>query len=193
MRRGRNGAGGAARLVIAAAALVAVLATAPGAEATGRPNIVVITTDDQPFSTHKRKYMPRLFGELVDKGISFSQAVQAVPLCCPARATLVTGQYPHNHGVTGNQPGYPNLIGKNNVLPVWLKRAGYRTAHVGKWMHGYEGVAGTTPAPGWDRWFTQLDVRRYWNYDLSVNGRRSAASPSTFSTTLTRPTAGRRA
>lgn len=116
--------------------------------------------------------MPETFRRLVDSGTSFSNAVVNVPLCCPSRATLLTGQYAHNHGVLTNSPGYPALREPRNVLPVWLRRAGYRTAHFGKWLHGYETVRGSRPAPGWGRWLTQLDRRRYYDYNLSDDGRK---------------------
>jgi len=156
--------------------LVATLAVGPPAPAEAkraqpRPNIVLITSDDQPLSTFQRDYMPRTFRRLVDPGTSFTDAVVNVPLCCPSRATLLTGQYPHNHGVLSNSPGYGALRGPRNVLPVWLRQSGYRTAHFGKWLHGYEGLRGSRPAPGWGRWLTQLEPRRYYDYRLSTDGR----------------------
>jgi N-acetylglucosamine-6-sulfatase len=147
------------------------VAVAP-ATAAERPNLVLITTDDQPLSTFEREYMPRTFRRLVDRGTSFDDAVLNVPVCCPSRATLLTGQYPHNHGVLTNDPGYGALSERRNVLPEWLRRAGYRTGHFGKWLHGYERVAGVDPAPGWDRWYTQLNRRRYYDYSISVDGRK---------------------
>lgn len=161
----------AALVVLALCA--ASLGAAPQADAAKRPpNIVLITTDDQPLSTFQREYMPRTFERLVDGGTSFSDAVVNTPVCCPSRASLLTGQYPHNHGVLTNSPGYASLVGKRNVLPVWLRRAGYRTAHFGKWLHGYEKLRKRKPAPGWNRWYTQLKKRDYYDYNLSSDGRR---------------------
>lgn len=157
-------------LALAGSALAAV--AAPPAEAAKRPNLVLITTDDQPPRTFQRQYMPRTFRDLVDRGTNFTDAIVNVPLCCPSRSTLLTGQYGHNHRVLSNRPGYPRLRGKSNVLPKWLQRAGYRTAHVGKWLHGYDAAKGKQAAPGWDRWFTQYKRRRYYNYRVS-NGRKT--------------------
>ena len=136
------------------------------------PNIVLITTDDQPLSTFEREYMPRTFEQLVDRGTSFSDAVVNVPVCCPSRASLLTGQYPHNHGIFTNSPGYADLRDKRDVLPAWLGEAGYRTGHFGKWLHGYEKLRKRKPAPGWDRWYTQLKKRNYYDYKLSSDGKR---------------------
>ena len=61
------------------------------------------------------------------------------PLCCPSRATYLTGQYAHNHGVIHNAGpfgGYARLD-HTNTLPVWLQQAGYRTIHVGRYLNGY--------------------------------------------------------
>jgi arylsulfatase A-like enzyme len=82
---------------------------------------------------------------------------------------MLTGQYAHNHGVLWND--YALLRDKESVLPVWLRRAGYRTAHVGKWLNHAESADGRTrAAPGWDRWFTSVAPRRYYDYDLEVDG-----------------------
>lgn len=145
-----------------------------------RPNIVLIVSDDQPISSFRRDVMPRTFQNLVRPGVEFTDAVDAEPLCCPSRATMITGQYGHNTNVLSNRPGYSDLRKKRNVLPVWLRQAGYRTIHVGKWLHGYDDVAGSKPAPGWDRWVAQMDPRAYYDYKLSVQGRvrRYGTDPS---------------
>ena len=71
---------------------------------------------------------------------------------------LITGQYAHNDGVTSNGVGYPGLVDKGNVLPVWLQQAGYLTFHVGKFMNGYQNFAHppSTVPPGWDQWYSYL-------------------------------------
>ena len=76
-----------------------------------------------------RRVMPKVNRLLRDHGTRFKNAFLTTPLCCPSRATLLTGQYGHNNGVLKNT--YPSLRQKRNVLPAWLRRAGYVTAHVG--------------------------------------------------------------
>ena len=73
------------------------------------------------------------------RGTSFSNAVDSFPLCCPARATFITGQYAHNHGVAGNfyPYGWYGMKHRRNILPAWLQKSGYRTALIGKWLNGY--------------------------------------------------------
>jgi arylsulfatase A-like enzyme len=137
------------------------------------PNIVLIRTDDQTAAQLNASVMPETTRLLVDRGTRFTQALVATPQCCPSRAATLTGQYGHNNGVTSNFPGYPDLRHKGNTLPVWLREAGYRTAHVGKYLNGYTSVADRPDvAPGWDIWATVPGgASRYYDYAMSVNGR----------------------
>lgn len=135
-----------------------------------QPNIVLVMTDDQAPRTQIPEAMPNLFTKLIPRGTTFSDYVVTTPLCCPSRASLLTGQYGHNNGVLRNF--YPDLKQNRNVLPAWLQHAGYNTAHVGKFLNSYEANEGgaAAVAPGWDLWFTQLEKRRYYNWKASKNG-----------------------
>ena len=158
-------------LITAIAACLAALfagAAAP-AMAKPRPNIVVVETDDQTLEMLRHDTMPNVLREIGARGITFSDFVTQ-SLCCPSRASFITGQYPHNDGVFSNTPGYPELIDKRDTLPVWLRRAGYRTGLVGKFLNGYESSRGAKPAPGFDEWFNLLD-NRYFRTPISDNGR----------------------
>ena len=95
-------------------------------------------------------------------------------LCCPSRATFLTGQYSHNNGVRGNTPpngGYQELD-KSNTLSVWLQRSGYYTVHLGKFLNGYGRQNPTEIPPGWSEWHGSVDptTYRYYNYTLNENG-----------------------
>ena len=85
-------------------------------------------------------------------GTTFDQAIDSFPLCCPSRATNLTGQYAHNHGVLHNAPPFGGFIQLDgtSTLPVWLQAAGYRTMHVGRYLNGYEAKYGIPP--GWTDW-----------------------------------------
>jgi N-acetylglucosamine-6-sulfatase len=174
------------RIVLGCAALLVVsglgVASSPsiGGPARARavdavqPNIVLIQADDQTFSQFTRKVMPKTKRLLARHGTSFTDYIATTAQCCPSRASFLTGQYAHNHGVTSNNVGYGGLVDKGNVLPVWLKRAGYRTAHVGKFMNGYTQATGDPAevAPGWDDWQTLFSGSgHYYDYYLSNNGR----------------------
>jgi N-acetylglucosamine-6-sulfatase len=137
------------------------------------PNIVLVMTDDQALSQVGPQYLPKITNLLQSQGTTFENAFLTTPLCCPSRASLLTGQYGHNNGVLTNS--YRYLRAERNVLPAWLHRAGYVTAHVGKFLNRYQrNVHRTAVAPGWEQWYTQLDTSQdtYYDWDLSKNGRK---------------------
>jgi N-acetylglucosamine-6-sulfatase len=136
----------------------------------GGPNFLVVLMDDQAENSFKARYMPQTFRWIVGPGTLFRNGLAAPPLCCPDRAGFLTGGYPHNSGVFSNHPGYSTLKGKGNTLPVWLTRAGYRTALIGKYLNHYYGQEGLTPAPGWGQWFAQTNREQYYDYPVSDNG-----------------------
>lgn len=152
------------------AAALALAALAAPAGAASRPNIVLIVTDDQTLASYEERTMPLTQRLLGGEGTTFSEAIVTTPLCCPSRAALLTGQYGHNNGVLRNT--YEALRDKENVLPTWMRRAGYATIHVGKFMNQYSDATGddSEVAPGWDEWHSVV-APRYYDYDLQVNGR----------------------
>ena len=147
----------------------------PGAK--GAPNFVIVMTDDQAIRS--LSFMPAVRHLLGERGMTFTKSFTTTPECCPARATFLTGQYSHNHGVLSSDPpegGYAALEDRDNILPVWLQAAGYRTAHVGKYLNGY-GIEsrGSDPSEvpeGWDSWSAPVngtEDRRY-GYTLNIDG-----------------------
>ena len=160
---------------LAAAALLAALvlaapAGAGAADRPSRPNIVLIVTDDQTLPTYTKEVMPKTTRLLEGTGTRFTNAFVTTPLCCPSRASMLTGQYGHNNGVLTN--AYGGLAEKGNTLPAWLQAAGYRTMHLGRYLNFYEPV--TAPhevAPGWDEWRTITRGTDYFDYELEVGGR----------------------
>jgi N-acetylglucosamine-6-sulfatase len=144
-----------------------------------RPNVIVVETDDQ---SNDMSPLPIVLDKLGRFGTTFRNSYASFPLCCPSRATFLTGQYAHNHHViqTDLPNGY-NGLDHTNTLAVWLQRSGYRTAMVGKYLNGYglndgipEPVADTKEIPpGWSEWYALTsgsDQRRY-QYKLNENGR----------------------
>jgi N-acetylglucosamine-6-sulfatase len=146
---------------------------AAGGRGPAQPNVLVVMTDDQAIAGWLDA-MPRIRREIVRRGTTFDESFVSNPLCCPSRATFLTGQYGHNNGVLENETGYPVLRKPGWVLPAWLQRAGYRTAHVGKWLHHYEDEPGTDagikPPPGWNEWDGLLRAE-YYDYEMSVDGK----------------------
>jgi N-acetylglucosamine-6-sulfatase len=158
---------------VLAAAMVAGWMAAE-AQASPRPNIIVIQTDDQGPGMISSRVMPGLARLIRSHGTTFTDYVTSGPLCCPSRAVLLTGQYGHNNGVLWDNPNpYGDLVDKGNTLPVWLQRAGYRTAHLGKYLNLYARFVGdpNEVPPGWDEWHTILEPVDYYDYVLRENGK----------------------
>ena len=137
-----------------------------------RPNVLVIETDDQTLeSIRVMDNVNTLIGE---QGATFRNSFVNFSLCCPSRATFLTGQYMHNHRVFGNKGAgggahrFQELHGTNH-LAVWLRNSGYYTAMIGKYLNGY-GNQPPVPA-GWSEWqATAPDDQRVYNYTLNNNG-----------------------
>ena len=121
-----------------------------------RPNIVFVMTDDMPERLWNT--MPTLRERVKASGARFSNAYVTQSLCCPSRATILTGEYPHNHGITGNLPPnggeaeFRSSMKDRDTVATRVKAAGYRTALIGKYMNGY---AGEYEPPGWSYWFAE--------------------------------------
>lgn len=157
---------GGARLTATAQA-----ANAKPAKAKGRPNILVIESDDQTLESQRvMNETNRLIG---GRGATFRDSFVSNPLCCPSRATFLTGQYSRNNGVrTNNLPdgGYSKL-NNNDTLPVWLQDSGYYTALIGKYLNGYEKTPQPqTIPPGWTSWQGTTKTYKFYDYQLNENG-----------------------
>jgi arylsulfatase A-like enzyme len=137
-----------------------------------RPNVLVLMTDDQ--TVESMRVMPNVKTLIADQGVTFDNSFVSYSLCCPSRATFLTGQYAHNHGVWGNTApngGYYKLD-STNTLPVWLQRAGYQTIHLGKYLNQYGTRNPREIPPGWGQWYGTPDpsTYRYLNYQINENG-----------------------
>ncbi len=129
------------------------------AQTASRPNILFVMTDDQPKNTMIA--MPQVKSRVRDMGLSLSNAYVSESLCCPSRASILRGQYPHNTGVMRNDP--PNggaqtfrESGKEaSTVATMLMQSGYATGLVGKYMNNYD--ASYKP-PGWRYWYAKADA-----------------------------------
>ncbi len=144
-----------------------------------KPNIIVLLTDDQ--ESRSMRVMKITAKKLKRNGVTMKRFYDNFPLCCPSRATLLTGQYAHNHHVLSNTApdggyGVFNELHGENYLPLWLQDAGYRTSYVGKYLNEYAepDEYGTVPSDvplGWDDWHVLAPSRaQYFNYTLNQNG-----------------------
>lgn len=102
-----------------------------------RPNILLITTDQQRFDTIHAAGNPYIrtphLNWLADSGIRFSRCYSDAPVCVPARATIMTGRSGYRNNLTVNTTDIPPIDGATS-LPGMLTRAGYQTRAQGK-MH----------------------------------------------------------
>lgn len=181
----------AAAVVGVLAALLPILSSEPEAlaQAPERPNVVVIMTDDQDLAS--LAVMDNVRRHIARRGVTFENAFATFPLCCPSRASFLTGQYAHNHGVTDNSPpkGGFQAFDDRATLPVSLRRDGYRTGWVGKYMNGYDKSRVRTARerrdfpPGWSEWRAML-TGHYLGWEMNDNGtlRRFGKRPADYQT-----------
>src|SRR5215213_4979260 len=174
-----------------------------GVPTANKPNIVFILADD--MRKDDLTYMPKTRSVLKTKGMSFLNAFVSNPLCCPARATIMRGQYAHNTGVCsdmgsdmantseGGWKAYRNNGLEQDNVATRLDAAGYRTGLFGKYLNGYN-QGNTYIPPGWDRWFG-AGAFRYFDYDANDQGtirhfggtiRHFGASDSNYVTDVVR-------
>jgi len=163
---------------------LACLLLSPGLRAappTDRPNIIFILMDDlrwdemdYPFVT-----VPNI-RRLAREGVHFRNAFVTTPLCSPSRASFLTGQYAHKHGITDNTDRSPRSH-ELLTFPRILHDAGYETAFIGKWHMGLDDHA----RPGIDYWVSVKGQGRYLDPEFNVNGRRERI-PGYFTDILNR-------
>lgn len=147
--------------------------------AAAQPNFVLILSDDQRWDTVDATHaspnragavMPNVVGELTNSGVTFTNGHVTTALCCPSRASILSGQYAHRTGVLDNNPpdGGFEAFDDSSTIATWLQAAGYRTGFVGKYLNGYNTGSPYIP-PGWDEWHVQVQVK-FYDYDLNDNG-----------------------
>ena len=127
------------------------------------PNIVFILSDDQSWTDYsfmgdENIETPRI-DKFVSESLTFTRGYVPTPLCSPSLATIITGLYPKDHGILGNDKVYErgNIRGKERAeaykpvisafekqttLPDMLKEKGYLSFQTGKWWHGNHKIGG---------------------------------------------------
>ncbi len=142
-----------------------------------RPNVVVFVLDD--LDAASVAFMPAVGSLLTAQGMTFSRFFATTPLCGPSRATLLRGQYAHNHGIehnSGTPTGWRIFSStgmESATMGTLFAEAGYETALIGKYLNGYAPSEDPTYIPpGWDTWVSPIDHAAYaeFDYDLNVNG-----------------------
>jgi arylsulfatase A-like enzyme len=144
------------------------------------PNIVFVLTDD--LSMNLLQYMPNV-QTMQRQGLTFNDYFVSDSLCCPSRASIFTGNFPHDTGIysnTGRHGGFDQFYARGeeqHTFATALHGAGYRTAMMGKYLNGYMGGQANPSAapptyvpPGWDRWDVAGWGYPEFNYVLNENG-----------------------
>lgn len=150
------------------------------------PNVVLVLTDDQNVAS--LAHMPEVLERVAARGVRFVNAFATTPVCSPSRASLLTGRYPHHHGITHNFDA-ARAFGSTDHVGRWFRDAGYRTALIGKYMN-MTGAMGAAVPPHWDHWVAHIEEgetgtgRGYFEYSLNENGRRIpfGSRPQDYST-----------
>ena len=140
-----------------------------------RRNVVFVLSDDHRYDfmsfmddpgTPKFLETPNM-DRMARQGAHIRNASASTPLCAPSRASILTGQYAHEHGVIDNQHTKTNHV---PFFPEHLQDAGYETAFIGKW-HTYQ-IDSTQPRPGFDHWISFEGQGSYFNPTLNINGKQ---------------------
>jgi N-acetylglucosamine-6-sulfatase len=137
-----------------------------------RPNVIVIVTDDQSADSIPNAYdvMPFLQHRALDPNdhwVVFDHAYVNTPLCCPSRATMLTGRFPHHTGVQDNEDA--ETFDETSTIATWLHGAGYQTGLVGKYLNLYPFERPAYVPVGWDRWWARQQgpvTSLYYDYAL---------------------------
>lgn len=141
-----------------------------GASPANRPNVVVILTDDQRWDQMSCAWHPFLHTPQLDRiaaeGARFTNAFVATSLCSPSRASFLSGQYAHSHGVLDNFTDFPKDLAS---YPKQLHAEGYATAYVGKWHMGEDD---DSPRPGFDHWISHTGQGSYFDNTFNVDSER---------------------
>jgi len=139
-----------------------------------RPNFVIVQTDD--MTVDDLKVMPGVRALIGAAGATFEQMLTPFALCCPSRASLMTGCYPHNTKVQANFPPAGGFVPWEKVngqkhTAYWLEQSGYHTVHIGKYINGYgqyNRPVKRVPS-GWSEWYGTSDPSTYQMYGYRMN------------------------
>ena len=169
-----------------------------------KPNIVVVMADD--MRADDLRFMPSVHDLVASQGLKFRNSFSPYPLCCPARASFLSGQYAHNHKVFGNhRPFGFGSFDDSRTVATSLHDAGYRTGFVGKYLNNYglfdSRVTGKpswkyVPA-GWTDWYGMLQrpprlfdrypsggTYHYFHTIFNVNGRTDDTHKGEYQTNV---------
>ena len=178
----------------AAPARVATSAEATSSPALERPNVVVLVTDDQAWDSltyrpigypEPMPYLSDRLTDAADHWVTFNNAFVNTALCCPSRATILSGQNSHHTGVLNQTKG--SVFRDSSTFATWLRAAGYYTGYFGKHLNGWPWARGNVTPPGWDQsalYDYRIGSERFYDYGLVTGGtvERHGSAPGDYLT-----------
>ncbi|XP_066225916.1 N-acetylglucosamine-6-sulfatase isoform X3 [Saccopteryx leptura] len=157
------------------------LGVSRGAAGSRRPNVVLLLTDDQDEVLGGMTPLKKTKALIGEMGMTFSSAYVPSALCCPSRASILTGKYPHNHHVVNNtlegncsSKSWQKIQEPNTFPAILRSMCGYQTFFAGKYLNEYGApdAGGLEHVPlGWSYWYALEKNSKYYNYTLSINGK----------------------
>ena len=157
-----------------------------------RPNVVFILADDLGYgdlgcNNYGATDTPHI-DALMREGVNLSQHYSASALSAPARATLMTGRYPHRCGVIDTiSAGQMNCLAtRETTMAETFRASGYTTGLVGKWHLGHVAPDYHPSQRGFDRWVSfDGGASSYWKWQLDDNGTKREADGRYLTDVLT--------
>lgn len=148
-----------------------------------RPNIIFILSDDHRYDfmgfTGKVPFLETpAMDKMASEGVYLRNAFVTTSLCSPSRASILTGQFSHHHGVVDNQSPIADSV---RFFPAYLRESGYHTAFIGKWHMGHDSAE---PRKGFDHWISFRGQGVYYNPTLNINGEEVTYGDSAYITDL---------
>jgi len=134
-------------------------------------NVIFILSDDHRYDFMSFMGKPSFLetpnmDRLAHEGAHLQNTFVSTSLCSPSRASILTGQYAHNHGVVDNITSVP----KGTIFfPQYLQEIGYKTAFTGKWHMGW---GSDEPRPGFDHWVSFRGQGVYYDPTLNIDGKK---------------------
>jgi arylsulfatase A-like enzyme len=154
-----------AAATVVAVALLSPIAAPPARALPQRPDVILIVTDDQRAGT--LGWMPTVNRFMHRRGVIFDRAMVPTSVCCPSRASILTGSFAHTTKVWSNDSGWLRFVRSGmeaRTVAVWLRNVGYRTGLIGKYLNAFKG---TGRPPGWSVWHSFIGGNAdYYGYRL---------------------------